>query len=275
MKSIKKVVVATALALLCASTRPVLLAKGGGHGGGHSGGHGGSGHAGGGHAGGGHAGGGHAGRGHAGGGHSGGGQASSGARVAGSHDTSSGHAEARAGHLASTMRVRGGDPIVGTAVPRSSPRLSPFEATAYMYAPHFALAYTHRVGVGFLLSPSWYAYGPSYGYAGSSYADCPDTFDCAPTLPFDSAALRRDAPSTAERGNVRLDVQPSSAQVFVDGYFVGTVDDFLRSLAGLSLAAGPHRVEFRAVGFETLVVDMMIEAGRVINFRGDLKPPQP
>jgi hypothetical protein len=59
--------------------------------------------------------------------------------------------------------------------------------------------------------------------------------------------------------------------VFVDGYFVGTIDDYLHSLAGLSLQAGPHHLEFHAPGFDALAVDMKIEAGRSITYRAALK----
>jgi hypothetical protein len=73
---------------------------------------------------------------------------------------------------------------------------------------------------------------------------------------------------------VRLDVQPAFAQIVVDGEYVGTVEDF-RSLAGLEIAAGLHRVEFRAPGYDPLVVDVRIAAGRVITYRGALKPSSP
>ena len=60
----------------------------------------------------------------------------------------------------------------------------------------------------------------------------------------------------------------------MDGEYVGTVEDF-QSAAGLMIAAGVHRVEFRAPGYEPLVVDVRIAAGRRITYRGVLKPPAP
>jgi len=71
---------------------------------------------------------------------------------------------------------------------------------------------------------------------------------------------------------MRLEVQPAFAQIFVDGEYVGTVED-LHSATGLLIAAGVHRVEFRAPGYEPLVVDVRIAAGRWITYRGALKPP--
>jgi hypothetical protein len=78
----------------------------------------------------------------------------------------------------------------------------------------------------------------------------------------------------AGSGSVRLEVQPAFAQIFVDGEYVGTVEDFL-SATGLVIAAGVHRVEFRAPGYEPLVVDVCMAAGRRITYRGALKPPSP
>jgi PEGA domain len=67
-----------------------------------------------------------------------------------------------------------------------------------------------------------------------------------------------------------LQVQPSSAQIFVDGEYVGTVDDVQSEL---TVAAGVHRVEFRAPGFDPIVVDVRVDAGRRITYRAALKPP--
>ena len=72
-------------------------------------------------------------------------------------------------------------------------------------------------------------------------------------------------------GRLRLDVQPSGLvlQYFVDGYFVGSPDDVNGEL---DLEAGPHRIEIRAPGYETLAFDVKIAAGRSITYRAALKP---
>jgi hypothetical protein len=42
-----------------------------------------------------------------------------------------------------------------------------------------------------------------------------------------------------EQGNLKLKVKPRSAKVYVDGYFVGTVDEFDGSFQKLALNTGP------------------------------------
>ena len=79
-------------------------------------------------------------------------------------------------------------------------------------------------------------------------------------------------PSAA--GHLRLQVEPPTAQVYVDGFYVGTVDDFNGSAQDASLEAGPHRVEIRAPGYETLMFDVKTDANRTVTYRGTLRPVQ-
>jgi len=69
-------------------------------------------------------------------------------------------------------------------------------------------------------------------------------------------------------GYVRLFVQPGLAQVLVDGYYIGTVDD-LRGL--LRLDAGPHRIELRAPGYRTTTFDMRVMGNDTVSYRSDLE----
>ena len=70
-------------------------------------------------------------------------------------------------------------------------------------------------------------------------------------------------------GGVRLRVEPRNAQVFVGGYYVGTVDDF-DSGRGLPLASGPQSIEIRAVGYESLQIQVRILPDETITYEGDL-----
>ena len=70
-------------------------------------------------------------------------------------------------------------------------------------------------------------------------------------------------------GGVRLRVEPRNAQVFVDGYFVGTVDDF-DSGRGLPLESGPQSIEIRADGYESLQIKVLILPDETITYEGDL-----
>jgi hypothetical protein len=76
-------------------------------------------------------------------------------------------------------------------------------------------------------------------------------------------------------GSVRLQVRPREAAVSVDGYYVGTVNDFDGMFQHLDLDAGPHRIDIYAPGYETLTVDVRIDSPRTITYRGDLRFEQP
>lgn len=82
------------------------------------------------------------------------------------------------------------------------------------------------------------------------------------------------APKSA-RGYLQIEVEPRSAQVYIDGFYVGTVQDARRTPEGLNVAAGWHRVEFRAPGFETPAINLTIEANRTLNYQGALTPIRP
>jgi len=237
------------------------LAKGAGHGGGHgghSGGHGGQGGHGGGHASGSH----------------GGGHAASG-KSGGTTSTSSTHVSGPV-----SGRARDGRPVVGTAVPRTgTPPFFTVPPTFYSVSPFFYSArispfYRSRSGLG--LGFYGGSYWSNFGYGAYDYYPAP-MYDYGYGVSDMPSAVPSDQHSqpAAPTGNLRMIIEPGTAQVFVDGYFVGSVDDFSGTLAGLALEAGPHRLEFRAPGYETLTVDVRIEAQRTIAYRGALKPQQP
>jgi hypothetical protein len=62
--------------------------------------------------------------------------------------------------------------------------------------------------------------------------------------------------------------------VYIDGVFVGSVDDFNASDAGRTLDAGRHRLEIRAGGFEPVTVDVRILADETMTFRRELARAQ-
>ena len=74
-----------------------------------------------------------------------------------------------------------------------------------------------------------------------------------------------------DRGEIRLQVRPREAAVYVDGYYAGVVDDFDGVFQRLKLEAGAHRLEVRAPGFRPLVFDVLVTPGETTTYRGDLK----
>jgi hypothetical protein len=76
-------------------------------------------------------------------------------------------------------------------------------------------------------------------------------------------------------GTLRLNVEPTTAQVYVDGFYVGSVADFSDPRPALSLPTGWHRLEFRAPGFVTPAVNVTIGPDRTTTYEGKLQPIEP
>lgn len=72
-------------------------------------------------------------------------------------------------------------------------------------------------------------------------------------------------------GGVRLKLKPRDADVFVDGYYAGAVDDFDGTFQALRLAPGGHKIEVRKPGFETLAYEVHVQPDRTITMRGEMR----
>ena len=154
------------------------------------------------------------------------------------------------------------------AVPRTSaPRQEPervfvypsrWNYNRYYYDPY----YDNGFGLGYLFyspwgwTPSFYGTPYGYGYGGYGYGGGGGTY----------SARGYDI------GSVKLKVKPRDAEVFVDGYFAGYVDDFDGFLQSLKLDGGGHRIEIRKPGFQPLQFDVRVQPDRNITFRGEMKP---
>jgi hypothetical protein len=97
---------------------------------------------------------------------------------------------------------------------------------------------------------------PPIGFGGGSYYYGPQ--------PMPETAAPQ-APAAAN-GLLRLSSTPASGQVFVDGYYVGTLAD-VDAQRALTLPAGPHRVEIRAPGYEPATFDVRIDPTDTVTYR--------
>jgi hypothetical protein len=97
----------------------------------------------------------------------------------------------------------------------------------------------------------------------SGYGYFQDVYVPAPSLPIPLQEER--FPEAEGDGFLRLIVEPAAAQVYVDGYFVGTVAEF----SGL-LESGSHRVELRAPGFHSVAFDVRISVHETVTYRNTL-----
>ena len=87
-----------------------------------------------------------------------------------------------------------------------------------------------------------------------------------------SRAGFRRAPQPPRLGYLRLLGQPGTAEVYVNGFYMGSVDDLRRLL---SLEPDTYGVELRATGYETVTFDVNIVAGETITYRRALPALSP
>jgi len=73
-------------------------------------------------------------------------------------------------------------------------------------------------------------------------------------------------------GGVSFNIAPYDALVFVDGQYVGRVDDFSAVAPPLTLTPGFHRIEVQAGGYQPMAWDVEIVPGQVIPFQGAMRP---
>ena len=112
-------------------------------------------------------------------------------------------------------------------------------------------------------NPLFIPYGSGYSSYGYGFDETVNTNDRA-----------QPAPNAPPTGLLRLAVTPVSGQVFIDSYYVGTVED-IEAQRVLRLEAGPHRVEIRAPEYRTLTVDVRVLPLETVTYRGALEPLRP
>jgi hypothetical protein len=124
-----------------------------------------------------------------------------------------------------------------------------YSASPIGYAPWLIYGSIGYSNFGF---PSYYGYnGYGYGYGPGPY-------------PYASGGY--------DLGGIRLKIQPRDAQVFVDGYYAGLVDDFDGMFQALKLEAGGHKIEIHRPGFLDFELDVHVQPGRTITLNEDLRP---
>jgi hypothetical protein len=86
------------------------------------------------------------------------------------------------------------------------------------------------------------------------------------------AAAESTVPARTPKGSLVLQVQPARALVFVDGYFVGIVDDFDGTPGALVLDAGAHVIELDDPAYDHAQFDVRIDSQKSIVYRRELSP---
>ena len=186
-------------------------------------------------------------------------------------------------------RPRGDRPATGTAVTRTTPRpdgrggyynnryydpfgfyTSPYYYGDYfspygMYSPYglyspygfyspYALGYGFGLGFPWMMDPMM----DPWGGGGGDWSDSQEyTHGVA-----------------EEQGSLRLKVKPRDAKVYVDGYFVGTIDEMDGVFQKLPLNGGKHHVAVKADGYGPEEFDVTITPHETLTYQGDLRKIQ-
>jgi hypothetical protein len=186
----------------------------------------------------------------------------------------------------------------------------PYYAYPYYAQPYYAFHPHVSIGFGFWAGypvpySSYYAYPYSYGYP-YPYAAAPYAYEY-PTQPYaypaqpyppagqssvypsgpyppsqypnspDDSAQQSAPPEgqqgyqSAASGGVSFQITPDTAEVYVDGSFVGTAGSFGPRNEPLGLSTGRHHIEVRAPGYRTMSFDADIQSGQVIPYQGQLQ----
>jgi hypothetical protein len=166
---------------------------------------------------------------------------------------------------------REGRPTVGYAVPRGSvrPPVRPGGDHNYYYLSPYRWYYDPfafgTFGLGYIYDPFWW--GPGYGpYGYGSYGGSPYGYGYGYGYGHSSSSDSGDL-----QGALRIKAKPREAQVRVDGYFVGVVDDFDGNFQKLKLDDGPHKIELIADGYQPLAFDVLIVEGQTVTYKGQLQ----
>ena len=141
---------------------------------------------------------------------------------------------------------------------RRPPTRSVVVVSPRFYHPRFSYSrfydpFLYRPLYGGFYSP--YYFGPSAQYPYPPYAYGVRTYDGT--------------------GSARIQVTPRDAEVYVDGYFVGVVDDFDGYLQRLHVEAGEHELQFYLDGYRTIRQKVLFTPGGTLRITHAMEPLGP
>lgn len=135
----------------------------------------------------------------------------------------------------------------------------------YYYSPYFYNGFY----ASFYYGLGWYPYywNFAYGYPWGYYG--------AYGYPYGPYGYPYPGYAYGAWSSARLEMKPREAQVFVDGYYVGTVNDFDGVFQRLDIPAGQHELTVYMPGFQTWKQSVMFQPGEGYHYKGELQPLPP
>ena len=101
----------------------------------------------------------------------------------------------------------------------------------------------------------------AYPYPPAGYPGYPASTYLPPSSAPGSVGVQPDQ-SQANTGGLSFEITPGTAEVFLDGSYVGTVGQFTPTTQPLGVTPGCHRIEIRAQGYRTLTSTWISWQGR-------------
>ena len=174
------------------------------------------------------------------------------------------------------------EPYAPPIVARSRPAVVNVYNASYYRPRYYAPAYYHNWARSYYRwSPVGYAPWPliysSIGFSNFGFYTAFGTTYPGPG-PYPYAYPYAYPPSSPwqitspDIGGIRLKIRPRDAQVFVDGYYAGLVDDFDGTFQSLRIEQGGHKIEIHMPGFEDLELDVHVQPGRTITLSETMRP---
>ncbi len=137
----------------------------------------------------------------------------------------------------------------------------------YSFRPYWSIGF--GLWAGYSVA---YPYGYFYaGYAPRVYGTYYSTTDYYSGGDYYGVEPYMAKPAVSVYGGVSFDIQPSDADVFVDGEYVGTVGTFAPTGEPLTLTPGEHRIAIQRSGYRPMEWDVTIEPGQVVPYRGAMQ----
>ncbi len=183
-------------------------------------------------------------------------------------------------------RSRGGNPSTGTVanrgdIPVTNPPGGGGYYPGYPGYPGYGGGYGWGYGDNWYYNCYYYGYG-CYGYPGGYYGGFGLgyffynpygwSYGSGGYGDYGYGGGYGGGYSQQALGGIRLKVKPSTASVYVDGYFAGQVDDFDNAFQKLAIALGIHKIEISAPGYKPLIIEVNIRDWDVMTYEGRLEP---
>mgnify|MGYP003586438840 CR=1 FL=1 len=170
-------------------------------------------------------------------------------------------------------RSYGGSDRRGYVGPRAVPR--PRYSRPYYYSRPYVRPYRYVPYRPFSFSQRYYSFRPhlhlGFGLWIGSPVPYPYRYLGSYRPRIYGAPYGYSTGSVSIYGGVSFDIQPSDADLFINGEYVGQVGDFNPYSEPLTLTPGVHRIAVQRDGFRPMEWEIEVQPGQVIPYRGEME----